>query len=192
MSAGVTLGAAEAKMREAVHEAEGIPTTTIETLPAEARLHALDASAEGSDPDLWLYRDRTIAVLKRYLRFSVEVGRLPSLIGREFFRTRAISYQVLTFEDAVILVHDVEKDLARLDPFDQDLIAKCILLEYTQDEAAGLLQCRRRTVNRRLPEALDHLSLLFLESGLLRKTGGARAGRREKLSRGQKGENPGK
>src|SRR2546426_11018265 len=31
-----------------------------------------------SDPDLWLYRDRTVGLLRQYLRFSVEVGRLPS------------------------------------------------------------------------------------------------------------------
>ncbi len=39
---------------------------------------------DGADPDLWLYRDRTLALLKRYMRLSVEVGRLPSLLGREF------------------------------------------------------------------------------------------------------------
>ena len=37
------------------------------------------------DPDIWLYRQRTVGLLKRYLRMSVEVGRLPSLLGREFF-----------------------------------------------------------------------------------------------------------
>jgi hypothetical protein len=37
----------------------------------------------GRDPDLWLYRERTIALLKRYLRISIEVGRLPSLLGRD-------------------------------------------------------------------------------------------------------------
>lgn len=42
----------------------------------------------GRDPDLWLYRERTIALLKRYLRISIEVGRLPSLLGRELFRSK--------------------------------------------------------------------------------------------------------
>jgi hypothetical protein len=36
---------------------------------------------EFRDPDLWLYRKRTVALLKRYLRISIEVGRLPSLLG---------------------------------------------------------------------------------------------------------------
>ena len=30
---------------------------------------------EGQDPEMWLYRERTIAILRRYLRFSIEVGR---------------------------------------------------------------------------------------------------------------------
>jgi hypothetical protein len=50
----------------------------------------------GDDSDLWLYRDRTVGLLRRYMRLSVEVGRLPSLLGREFFRTRVTSYRVST------------------------------------------------------------------------------------------------
>jgi predicted DNA-binding protein (UPF0251 family) len=119
------------------------------------------------DPDLWLYRDRTVALLKRYLRFSVEVGRLPSLLGREFFRTKVSSYRVGTFEDAVIFVHDVEKCLEKLDRFEQELIATVVLQDYTQDEAAQLMGCWRRTIGRRFPEALDRLSEAFLEGGLL-------------------------
>ena len=55
--------------------------------PAVLVAAAAPASAEtmGCNPDLWLYRDRTVGLLKRYLRYSVEVGRLPSLLGREFF-----------------------------------------------------------------------------------------------------------
>src|SRR5271168_1186949 len=29
------------------------------------------------DPTLWLYRGRTLALLRRFLRMSVEVGRVP-------------------------------------------------------------------------------------------------------------------
>ena len=123
---------------------------------------------DGGDPDLWMYRDRTLALLKRYMRLSIEVGRLPSVLGREFFRTRVTSYSVSTFEDTVIFVHDVEGCLAKLDSFSQALIAKIVLQEYSQDEAARLLGCWRRTVGRRYPEALDRLSRMFLEGGLLR------------------------
>ena len=121
----------------------------------------------GLDPDLWLYRDRTAAILRRYFRYSIEVGRLPSLLGREFFRTRVTSYRVGTFEDAVIFVHDVERCLDKLDDFERMVIGKVILQDFSHHEAARLMGCRRRTVGRRLPEALDRLSDIFLTAGLL-------------------------
>jgi DNA-directed RNA polymerase specialized sigma24 family protein len=122
----------------------------------------------GKNPDLWLYRDRTTALLQRYLRLAMEVGRLPSLLGREFFRSRVTSYHVSTFEDAVIFVHDIEKCLERLDAFSQKLIAKIVLQEYSQPETAGILGCALRTVERALPEALDQLSEIFLRAGIIK------------------------
>src|SRR5579863_6961703 len=58
--------------------------------------------AAGRDPTLPLYRDRTAALLRRYMQISIEVGRMPSLLGREFFRTRVTSYRAHSFVDAVI------------------------------------------------------------------------------------------
>jgi len=121
----------------------------------------------GGDSGLWLYRKRTAALLRRYLRFSIEVGRLPSLLGREFFRTRVTSYKTGTFEDAVIFVHDVQKCLDKLDEFEKALIARIVFQDYTQDEAANLMGYQRRTVGRRFPETLDRLSEILLDSGLL-------------------------
>lgn len=119
--------------------------------------------------DLWPYRDRTVALLKRYARASVEVGRLPSLLGREFFRSRITSYSMMTFEDIVIFVHDVESALARLDWFHQRLIAMSVLEEFSFREVARLLPCPLRTVEREVPEALDALSRMFLDGGLLKE-----------------------
>jgi DNA-directed RNA polymerase specialized sigma24 family protein len=145
-------------------------TNCISFAESGRRGHAQGAEwSWGEDPDLWLYRDRTIAMLRRYARLSVEVGRLPSLLGREFFRTHVTSYSVSTFEDAVIFVHDVERSLEKLDPLSQNLIAKIVLQEYTQDEAAKLLHCCRRTVGRHYIEAIDYLSHIFLDGGLLRR-----------------------
>lgn len=123
--------------------------------------------ALASDPDLWLYRDRTVGLLRRYLRMAIEVGRLPSLLGREFFRTRVTSYRASSFEDSVIFVHDVERSLEGLDEFDKKLIAKITLQEYSQEEAAHLLGCGHRTVGRLYPEALDRVSTIFLERKIL-------------------------
>jgi predicted DNA-binding protein (UPF0251 family) len=101
------------------------------------------------------------------MRLSVEVGRLPSLLGREFFRTRVTSYSASTFEDTVIFVHDVERSLEKLDWFEKELIGKIVLQEYSQDQAAILLGCWRRTVARRFLEAVDRLTEIFLNGGLL-------------------------
>ena len=121
----------------------------------------------GSDPELWLYRDRTVAMLKTYLRYSIEVGRLPSVLGRELFRARLTSYRVTTFEDAVIFVHDVEAAIERLSRFHQQIIGLVVLQDCTQEEAAAILRCTRRTVVREFPEALDVLSQIFLDGRLL-------------------------
>lgn len=163
-------------------------STAVLAINAE-QYHSLEIQKEtwdpGANPELCLYRQRTIWLLRRYMRLSVEVGRLPSLLGREFFRTKATSYRSPAFEDVVIFVHDIESSLAKLDRFFQELIARVILQEYTQDEAAELLQCNRRTVGRYLPEALDQLSEILLQGGLMRVLPGSSDEVQERVSRGQ-------
>jgi hypothetical protein len=134
------------------------------TAPDEAQLadDPLDRN-----PDLWMYRGRTVALLRRYMRFSLETGRLPSLVGREFFRAKVTSYTAASFEDRVIFVRDVEKSLDRLEFWDQQLIARIILQEHSHEQAARILHCNRKTIQRRLPQVLDLLSEDFLRVGLL-------------------------
>jgi DNA-directed RNA polymerase specialized sigma24 family protein len=120
-----------------------------------------------SGPDLWLYRDRTTGLLWRYTRLAVELGRLPSLLGREFFRARVSRYDAQTFEDTVIFVHDVECCLESLDAADRIVIAMLALEQYTQEEAAHWLHCTQRTIVRHYGEALDRLSEIFLKRELL-------------------------
>jgi hypothetical protein len=121
------------------------------------------------EAELWLYRSRTTALLRRYLRYSIEVGRLPSILGRELFRSKVTSYRMSSFEDAVIFVYDVERALNQVSAFGQLLIATMIFQEYSQDEAAEQLRCARRTICREFPEALDRISEIFLEGGLLNR-----------------------
>jgi hypothetical protein len=117
--------------------------------------------------ELVAYRGRTIGLLRRYFRMSIELGRLPSLLGREFFRAKVTSYRMSTFEDVVIFVHDVERCLDRLDEFSRQLVARIVLQEHTQAEAARLLGAPLRTVQRQFPEALDRLSEIFIRASLL-------------------------
>lgn len=135
--------------------------------PAAGGARGRSSADPDSDRDLWLYRDRTVAMLRRYLRLAVEVGRLPSLLGREFFRTRITSYHTQTFEDSVIFVHDVEGALELLDAADRMLLGMIVLQEHSQEQAASLLRCTRRTIVRRYAEALDRISPIFLKRNIL-------------------------
>jgi len=124
-------------------------------------------NTDGGNQDMWLYRERTIALLRRYLRISIEVGRLPSILGRELFRSKVTSYRMSSFEDGVIFVHDVEQALDQLQLFPRQIIAAVLFQEYTHEEAAEVLHCGRRTITREFPLAVDQISKIFLEGGLL-------------------------
>jgi hypothetical protein len=119
--------------------------------------------------DLWPYRSRTMALLRRYARASVEIGRLPSLLGREFFRSRVSSYSLKNFEDVVIFVTDMEHTIEQLDAREKKLLAMNVLEEYNVPEMARLLQCPQRTVERMLQNSIDQLSKALLERGLLER-----------------------
>jgi hypothetical protein len=121
----------------------------------------------GGGRNLWLYRKKTTALLHRYMRWSLEAGRVPSLLGREFFRATISAHSTTTFEARVIFLHDVEGCLNRLQDFDKQMIARVVLQEYDHEAAARILQCDRRTIERRLPELIDELSETFLREDLL-------------------------
>lgn len=148
-----------------------------------------DAWDSGLNPDLWIYRKRSEAILRKFFRMSVEVGRLPSILGSEFFRTQVTSYSVSSFEDSVIFVHDVERCVAKLDRLSQDLIGRVILQGFSHEEAGRLLGCSRRTVERNLPGAVDRLSEIFLAAGILEPVEGPRASDEESCQEGEEDEN---
>lgn len=119
------------------------------------------------DFPLSAYRDRTLCMLRRYSRAAVETGRLPSLLGREFFRARVTSYTIHTLEDAVIFVFDIESCLAELTYTERTLIGRIVLQEFTQAETARLMGCHLRSIERLFPDAVDHLTEIMLERKLL-------------------------
>lgn len=148
------------------------------TFPAKAEVateevrqswHARQAEEEDRERERRTYRGRTVAMLRRYMRYSIETGRLPSLLGREFFRAKVTSYTVVTFEDRVIFVHDMEKCLERLDEFSRQLIARHILQEHDQAATGKLLHCTERSVRTYVPVVLDLLSEILLEVGLMER-----------------------
>src|SRR6478736_8323956 len=110
---------------------------------------------EDQERERRIYRGRTVAMLRRYMRYSIETGRMPSLLGAEFFRAKVTAYTVVTFEDRVIFVHDMEKCLDRLDESSRQLIARHILQEHDRCGSAKLLHCNEKTVRRCTPLVLD-------------------------------------
>lgn len=117
--------------------------------------------------ELAFYRKYTEALLRRYLRLSMQTGRVPSLMGREIFRGQVTHYRSTTLEDVVIFCHDVERRLAQLTPLDQQLVKRIGLQQYTLEDTAGMLGLTVRIVLRRYGHVLDRLSVMFLEDQML-------------------------
>lgn len=120
-----------------------------------------------SAPGLAFYRKYTEALLRRYMKMAMEVGKVPSLLGREMFRGNVSNCRVTSFEDVVIFVHDMERCLDKLTPGQQHLLRRIALQEYTQGETSAMLGISLRTVVRRYSETLDVVTRMLLEKGLL-------------------------
>jgi hypothetical protein len=134
---------------------------TVEATPPQPRLRPKPLSGVA------FYRKHTEALLRRYMRVSLDVGRLPSILSRTIVRGRASCSRIRNFEDAVIFVIDVERCLKRLDMPSQELIARIALQEYTQAETAELTGQSTRSILRKYGESLDRLTAVFLEARLL-------------------------
>ncbi|MES2391320.1 MAG: sigma factor-like helix-turn-helix DNA-binding protein [Acidobacteriota bacterium] len=129
-------------------------------------------------PEVAFYRKYTEAMLRRYLRLSMEAGRVPSLLGRELFRGNVTSYRVKSFEDVVIFCHDIEKCLDQLDPLELRLVKRIALQQYTQAETASALRMSYRDCKRKYYRALDRLTKIFLRLKLMDVIPGCQGGTR--------------
>jgi AraC-like DNA-binding protein len=121
--------------------------------------------------EMAFYRKYTEGMLRRYMYRSMEIGRVPSLLGDFSFRGRSSNRKAYTFEDSVIFVYDVERCLARLNRLERELVGRIALQEYTLAETAALTGMSIRTVVRRYSEALDRLTQVFLQLELLQVPG---------------------
>jgi hypothetical protein len=119
------------------------------------------------EPQMAFYRKYTEALLQRYVRMSMEAGKVPSLLGQEMFHGRVTSYRVESFEDVVIYLHDVEKCLEKLEVEQQHLISRIALQQYSLGETAELMGLKPRTVVRRYGQAVDCLTKVFLSVKML-------------------------
>ena len=120
-------------------------------------------------PDALYFRAQTLAIVRHFFEISCQIGRLPSILGREFFRAKVSHRAIPSFEDQVVFVHDVERALARLNPQNLEVVSLVGLYQYSLEEVAVLLGRCRATVMERFTEGVDALAQIFLASGLLRE-----------------------
>jgi hypothetical protein len=123
--------------------------------------------AERPAEEVAFFRKRTEALLRRYLRASLAVGRVPSVTEDITIRGRVSSYRMKNFEDVVIFAIDVEKCLMMLEPQALKLVVKIALEEYMLLEVAEQFRQDVRTITRHYGEALDRLTVEFLRRKLL-------------------------
>jgi hypothetical protein len=136
---------------------------------------AFSASAEPDPPahpldnesEFACYREATTYLLRRYLRQSIEVGRLPNILGREILPSNASHIALHTFEDQVIFVHDMERCIDRLPPDSRQLISVIVLQEFSPEEAVVRFGWHRASVFRGIDRALDEMTELLLRYGLM-------------------------
>ncbi len=171
-SAGVS-GAASDVLPQ-VWATEGNLAQAVELMHAEEHVPSLVAGAAPMRrvvlaPETAFYRSYTEAMLRRYATLRMESGRVPSMLGREMFRGRVTSYRVHGFDDVVIFVHDVEGCLETLKAEHQRLILRIGVQEYTYTETEAMLGVSLRTVQRRYMDAVDALTAVFLQRGLLER-----------------------
>ena len=133
-------------------------------------------------PEILCYRGQTFAMVRHFFEISSQVGRLPSLLGREFFRARVSHHAIPSFEDQAVFVRDVELCFARLSEPHAEMITLVGLYSFSREEVAQMLRASRTWVNNRVAEALDALSEIFLQA--------APASRRSPRSQAVAGDKP--
>jgi hypothetical protein len=97
------------------------------------------------------------------------VGRVSSLLGREFFRSRVSHHAIPSFEEQAVFVRDVELCLEKLGAGQREVLTLLGLYDYSYDEVSLMMHCSRTLARQWFNEALDCLSEIFLKARLLRE-----------------------
>jgi DNA-directed RNA polymerase specialized sigma24 family protein len=118
-------------------------------------------------PEMVCFRGQTMAVVRHFFELSSQVGRLPSLLGREFFRARVSHHAIPSFEDQAVFVHDVELCLSQLSAEHQEIMLLAGLYNLSHEEVAAMLHTSKSAIHLWFAEAIDALSEIFLKAGIL-------------------------
>src|SRR5271165_3241503 len=118
-------------------------------------------------PEMLCFRGQTLAIMRHFFELSCQVGRLPSLLGREFFRAKVSHHAIPSFEEQAVFARDVELCLARLSDEHSEMITLVGLYDFSHDEIAEMLRRSKAWVHQHVALALDALSEIFLQAGVL-------------------------
>ena len=127
------------------------------------------AEGPGPRPEMVCFRNQTLAMVRHYFELSSQVGRLPSLEGREFFRAKVSHHAIPSFEEHAVFVRDVELCIGKLNAEHQEIVTIAGLYNFSHDEIAAMLHISRAAVSEWFAEALDALAEIFLQAGLLQE-----------------------
>ena len=138
---------------------------------SRSKILTMDKMTTDLDPeaDTICYRGQTLALVRHFFEISSQVGRLPSILGREFFRAKVSHERIPSFEDQALFVHDIENALGRLSEEQREIITVVGLYDVSHREAAAMLHCSEGWISRRFADAIAALTAIFLEIGLLNR-----------------------
>jgi hypothetical protein len=129
-----------------------------------------DADPDNYRPEMVCFRGQTLALVRHFFEISSQVGRVSSLLGREFFRSRVSHHAIPSFEEQAVFVRDVELCLEKLGTDQGEVLTLLGLYDYSADEVSQMKHCSRTLVRQWFNQALDSLSEIFLTAGLLRES----------------------
>lgn len=162
-----------------------LPETRVE--PATRRLTRNrppeQAVAFDPEPETVCYRGQALAIVRHFFEMSCQLGRLPSILGREFFRAKVSHHAIPSFEDQALFAHDIRQSLTKLDEDEMRVLTLIGLYDLNLDEAAEMLHWSTGYISQRFAGALAHLTQIFLDNGVLRRD---RPDRRQSQMKGRK------
>jgi hypothetical protein len=119
--------------------------------------------------EVLFFRAQTLAIVRHFFEIASQIGRVPSILGREFFRAKVSHHAIPSFEEQAVFVHDVEAALGRLSQQDGEMVALAGLFHYSLDDVAMMLGRSRSYVVQHFAASVDRLAQMFLDTGLLRE-----------------------
>lgn len=153
--------------KTASQRARALYLQTVAASPSVAGLCSEESSEIDPPPEMVCYRSQALAIVRHFFELSSQMGRLPSLLGREFFRARVSHHAIPSFEDQIVFARDVELCLAKLHDEHADVLTLVGLYNFSNEEVAEMLHRSRSVIRACFAAALDAIAEIFLEAGLL-------------------------